>query len=488
MNLDGAFLFSLAKEGKTAVLRAKSLGITGEDIEEPEGQDALNFMYEAVALYGQAPPPDIVIAKTGADLEEHAASADLIIDEMLKKKLMFRMQRGLTTSVEFLDNGDPRGSFDHTETLIREVRSAQIVHSPVESLFALGPDVLQDYEDIKAGKRGIQTRWPTINKATLGFWPQDLVLFVARVATGKTWASIMMAHDAWSGMWCEWDGMDLHILYRKECQAPAYDDEQGNRRKCEWIGPSRRVIDSEDKCPRCGGEVRAKGHRVLYVTTEVSKKRIASRFFSVRYQLPYYAMRSGRLNPNDENKLKRGVEHLREAGGLAIVGGDFDFTIGGLEAAVEQAEPELVVLDGAYLMRGSGKTRTDQAANVFNDLKRMFQRTGLAGVVTSQLNRSANPAQRNTVSTESIALTDVAGWNSDMVVGMIQDEDMRDAKRMYFKPLKVREGVGEEIEVNWDFTSMNFDELPRMSVDDDFDTSVTVEDEEGQVGEDKVPF
>jgi hypothetical protein len=60
-------------------------------------------------------------------------------------------------------------------------------------------------------------------------------------------------------------------------------------------------------------------------------------------------------------------------------------------------------------------------------------------------------------------MTDVAGWNADLIFGLIQTEEMKKNKRLAFKPLKVREGESEEIECNWDFTTMNFSELPKAS-------------------------
>jgi replicative DNA helicase len=420
VNIDGSFLSALIRDGKKLVTTAKGRGITPEDLDRSESKEALTFLYDYVAKYDDVPPEELLTAKMGADLETSAGSAEFWIDEVLNRRLFRLLQEGLNDTTNILDKGKSREAFEFMETMLREIRRQSLTSSPIESMFSLGPEVLQQYEDIKSGKRGIQTRWPTINDSTLGFWPQDLVMFVARVATGKTWSSIIMALDAWAGQWGEWDGQQLKM----------------------------RQSDEKKK-------------RVLYVTTEISKIRIASRFYAVKYKLPYREFRSGRLDTARERRFYQGVQDLLHADGLSIVGGDFDFTIGGLEAAIDEAEPDLLVLDGAYLIKGDGKNRTEQAASVFNEIKRLIQRTGIAGVVTSQLNRSANPNQRNTVNTETIALTDVAGWNSDMVIGMIQSDDDKEARRMFFKPLKVREGEGREIELNWDFMLMNFDEMPR---------------------------
>lgn len=419
MNFDSAFVAALVHEGLPLILKAKGMGIRPDDLDDGEARIALQFLYIYSEKYREAPPVSLVVAESGADLDRQPGTADYFIDHQIEKKLFREVKNGLSRSLELLGKKGARDSFESLEGLLRNLRKGNQVRSPVESLFRLGDEMLSDYNDIKAGKKGILTRWPSINDSTMGFWPQDLVLLVARVATGKTWSGVIIAHDAWAGRWCDFVGTTLK----------AYED------------PTQKK-------------------RILFVTTEMSKKRIANRFYAVRYKLPYKPFRSGKLGSIAESRMVKGVEELRDMDGLSVVGGDFDFTVSGLEAAIDQAEPHMVVLDGAYLLRSEGRNRTEQAANTFDDLKRLLHRYNIAGVVTSQLNRSANPNQRQTVNTESIALTDVAAWNADVAIAMIQDENQKRQKRMWLKPLKVREGEGSEIELQWDFDSMTFDELP----------------------------
>lgn len=485
MNPDTLLITSLLKRGTLEhIIKAKAAGIIPEDMEQTETRKALAKLYYHAQEYREIIPADVLVKATGVDLVDSPMSPDAAIDTLLEKKLYQKLQLALHDATTKLDDENAKVSFEAIDGSLREIRKTHLVSSPISSMFALGPEVEQEYEDVKAGKMGILTRWPAINDATLGFWPQDLVLVVARVSTGKTWSSIIIAHDAWAGIHCEWDGMTLKTLYRKECIAEELRqkrlEEDRARRKaagepepkppekplppaCVWLGPSSNSDDVTDKCPKCGGKVRRKGYRVLYITTEISKRRIAGRFYAVRNKLPYKAFRRGNLSKDKEAEFKKAVYELRDHEGLYVVGGDFDFTAPALEAAIEESQPDMMVLDGAYLIKAEGKSRTEMAANVFNDLKRLLHRHQITGVITSQLNRQANTKDKSTVNTETIALTDAAGWNSDVVVGMIQSEDDKAAKRMFFKPLKVREGEGKEIELIWDFTTMTFDELPETS-------------------------
>lgn len=230
------------------------------------------------------------------------------------------------------------------------------------------------------------------------------------------------------------------------------------------------------------------GHKVLFATTEMSKIKIVQRFSAYWMKLPYDDIRKGRLGVFAEKKFYDGVQELLKAEGLVFVGGDFDFTIGSFESAVEESDPALTVLDGAYLLRVDGNTRTEQAANAFNELKRMAHRRMIPFFVTSQLNREAKGSMGgNKISVDQIALTDVAGWNGDVIYGVVQDDDMKKDGKMALKPLKLREGIGiEELELNWNFDTMDFTEIPKDAsdaADSDYDTGMGALD-----GDPAVPF
>jgi replicative DNA helicase len=398
MNLDGAFLAAVLREGKEALIHAMELGVTSELLDEDFGS-AFAFILEHYREYKELPDPNIVVARTGVMPEGVPGNAEFYTKEIRSRQLFRWLQKGIDTSSRLLEKGDPHGSFAALEELLRDVRKESLTSNAVIPLFGMGPEVLEHYDRMKAGERGILTRWPSVNDSTLGFWPEDLIMFVARLSVGKTWSSIILANDAWRD-----------------------------------------------------------GHKVLYVTTEMSRLKIATRFFAVTHQMPYGRVRSGQLDPFMERQFRTDVEALQNEDGIGLVGGDFDFRIESLEAAIEQFEPQIVVCDGAYLLRSSGKDRFEKASNVFDDLKRLAKRSKIPIVVTSQLNRSG---QGRAPTAANIALSDTAGWNADVIFGMIQTDDLRQDRRMLLKPLKIREGTSEEIELNWDFENMNFEELPR---------------------------
>lgn len=393
--------------GPAALEKAQQMGI-GINRLQGEGRKAYEYTVDYLQKYGQLPTPEFILGKTGVSLDDGVVGPVLaVIEEVNNRHLHVKIQQGLKEVIEKQEARDPGQAYLTLEKLLADLRSEQIGNSNVESIWKLGPEIKSFYERIKSGERGIETMWPTINDATLGFWPEDLVLFVARVGIGKTWTAVHLAHHAWST-------------------------------------PMRKT---GNPC------------RVLFITTEVSRMRIGMRFLAARMKLPYGDFTHGRLSTFKEFDLYKEMDALYNSQGLYIIGGDFDFKVESVASAIETAKPDLVVLDGVYLLRVDGATRTERMANAFDEVKRMAKRKRVPIVITTQFNREVKKDIAKTVQVESIALSDVGAWNADLIFGLIQTDDMKKDRQMMVKPLKVREGEGAEVTLNWDFERMDFSEL-----------------------------
>lgn len=406
MDLDKGLVSAILKEGRPALEMAQQRGVSLTRL-HGEGRQAFEFIVDYLQKYGQLPTPDFVLGKTGVSLDDTADPVLALINEVNNRHLHMKIQAGLKEVIEKQEARNPGEAYLTLEKLLADLRSEQIGSANVESIWKLGPDIKAYYERIKSGERGIQTMWPTINDATLGFWPEDLVLFVARVGIGKTWTAVHLAHHAWS-----------------------------------------------TPMPKTGKQC-----RVLFITTEVSRMRIGMRFLAARLKLPYGDFTHGRLSTFKEFDVFKAIEDLYNQEGLYIIGGDFDFQVESVASAIETAKPDLVVLDGVYLLRVAGANRTERMANAFDEVKRMAKRKRVPIIITTQFNREVKKDIAKTVQVESIALSDVGAWNADLIFGLIQTDDMRAQRQMMFKPLKIREGEGKEITVNWDFENMDFSEL-----------------------------
>jgi len=415
IDLDLAFVSSVLHDGKTASHRAIERGVQ-LDFLHGDGRTAYEFVCEYAKIHGTVPDPSIVLGKTGVDVGVATGPAEFFIAEILNRQVHFRLQSGVEETIDILKSRDPQKALDRLEQLTKAIRREVTTGSKTEGIAPLAGQVKDLYDKVKAGARGILTPWPSVNEETYGFWPQDLVIFVGRLGKGKTWIAVALVDFAW-----------------------------------------------------------ASGHKVLFATTEMSKVKIVQRLCAYRMKLPYDDLRKGRLGVFAEKKFYGGVQELMKADGIEFVGGDFDFRIESFRAAVDEAAPEAVFLDGAYLVKVDGGSRTERAANVFDELKRQAHGTKIPHIVTTQFNREAKANMTSKVSADQIALTDVAGWNGDVIYGVVQSEDMKKDQKMGLQPIKMREGPGiEPVKINWNFDVMDFSEIPQDSSDasDDYDTGM----------------
>lgn len=410
MDLDKGLVAAILREGILGLTRARDK-LYNEDLLVGEGRSAYDYIIDFHSNYGAVPEERLIIEKTGVDLdpdpigkgEPYKGPVDWWLDQILARRLSKQLRECSKDLIANLDGDKPLEALDAVEKALQGIRKEQqVTNASIQTLGTLGGEVWDYYQAVKAGKRGILTPWDSMNEATFGFWPSDLAVFVARVGIGKTWTAVLLALHAWKN-----------------------------------------------------------GHKVLFGTTEISRVRIAMRLIAAHYKLCYDHLRKGKLGSFAEARLEHGLKEILDDQNFYVAGGNFDFRVESFASSLIDIAPELTILDGAYLLRVEGKTRTERAANAFDELKRIANGQEIPTVVTMQFNRGVKANVASSVDIGNIALTDVAAWNADLGYALIQTDDMKAAKTMTFKPLKVREGVGETFDVTWDLDTMNFPEVPR---------------------------
>lgn len=404
MDLDKELIRSVLRGGQEAYLYCTNRDLNPENHLAGEGKTAWQFLADSYKDHGALPPLNAVSAALGVDLSgSDEGSHEFYLDEIFKRALFITQQDGIKKVSEKLEARDPRAAAEVWAEIHRKIQTENLTVRKVENLLALAREVKQDYVDAKAGKRGIPTPWPAMDDMTLGWWPEDLILFVGRLGVGKTWTLVICAERAW----------------------------QSNR-------------------------------KVLLVSTEMNKVQMARRFFSLNLRMPYNEVRRGKLGEFAEQKFFAGLDELMQQEGIKIVAGDFDYSIENIAATVEDEKPDLLCVDGPYLIKNSGKDRHERVSNNFDDFKKIGKRTGVSTITNLQFNRSAKTGQDQTISAENIGITDVAGWNADGAFGMLQSEEMRANFRMNLKALKIREGLPSTIEINWNHQAMDFTQVGDM--------------------------
>lgn len=402
MDIQLALLSSVINEGVSAYRNLQKSGI---DLTQFSGQakELYEFISDYYLDYKQLPSREVIKAKLDIEVDFLTEPSDFFIKEFRAAKLHNFWQEQLLKIIQSQDSRKPYRTQELIEDALSKIKEMNMAPSAVEEMGELGIEAFNVYEALERNETGILTPWKTINNISRGFWPQDLIIFAARSGTGKTILMLLLA------------------LY---------------------------AFDVQKK-------------KILFISPEMPKERLALRAYALKYKLPYGKLLEGELTPSQRQKFWEGVESARQSTGFGVVSSkNFDYSISSLAAAISYYKPDVVYIDGVYLLKAHGINRNEQAANLMNEVKRLAIRFNIPIVISTQFNKSVSNEKSSTVKDTGIAMTDVANWNNSLAIGLARDVDLESQNLMEMVVLKVRDGKkpGSPIICNWNFETMDFSE------------------------------
>lgn len=144
-----------------------------------------------------------------------------------------------------------------------------------------------------------------------------------------------------------------------------------------------------------------KGHGTLFVSLEMRKRELAQRMAADlcydAHEIPYQAIRDGRLDDDQRHKVEQARDVMRELPFGVIDAGSL--TVGRLGAMIRRTKRRmeaqgkklgLVVVDYLQLLRANetkGKSQYEQVSEISRTLKTIAKETGVAMVALAQLSR-----------------------------------------------------------------------------------------------------
>lgn len=212
------------------------------------------------------------------------------------------------------------------------------------------------------------------------------------------------------------------------------------------------------------------GYRVCCFITEMSTELMQDRFEAMLYGMMYgdfnYAnFKSGSLSTETENQYFEFLEEdLPKLEPLTI---ESATGISSVVSVIEREKPDLVLVDGAYLMEDEQGAKDDwlRVSHITRDLKKTAKNWHLPIVINTQADK--NTSKKTGPELGSIMYAQSIGQDSDNVLALFRDEIMINDKEMGIKVLKQREGVLGKVIINWDFDHMNFDSIYAEGDSDD---------------------
>lgn len=215
------------------------------------------------------------------------------------------------------------------------------------------------------------------------------------------------------------------------------------------------------------------GLRVLYLTYEQTVEEQTRRLDAYRAGVNENLINSGQL---DHDQWKALQESVYTTGALEPMMISEDcMTVTSIGAKIDVFKPDVVIVDGVYMMedeRGENKGTPLALANIVSGLKFLAMRRSICVVAVTQ----STPARTKgeTLNNDSIMGSRAFVQYSNTVIGIERTDDVK-MRRM--KVLLSRSCAPCEIVLSFDYDIGEFVELEGFDLDDDIDRELMNEDE-----------
>lgn len=377
-----------------------------------DNRRVFQHIQEVFKSSGEVPTPRVIKQKfPNYELEYHNVDGVEVVgtDETLlywckelRTKAKHNRMADITEEVaDKLDSGDTEEAYNLMKQGVWKIEDEIVESSSV--------DITKDTEDRKQvylerkknkGMIGILTGIPHLDYILKGLIDETLTTLIANTGVGKTWFLVLL-----------------------------------------------------------GAYAQLSGYKVCCFITEMSTELMQDRFeamlFGMMYgNFSYNNFKSGSLDLETENMYFEFLEDdLPKLEPLII---ETATGISSVVSVIEREKPDLVLVDGAYLMEDEQGAKDDwlRVTHITRDLKKTAKNWHLPIVINTQADK--NTSKKTGPELGSIMYTQSIGQDSDNVLALFRDEVMFNDNEMGIKVLKQREGVLGKVIINWDFNHMNF--------------------------------
>jgi replicative DNA helicase len=374
---------------KTALREKMSLDL----LQSTEAKQVFKYLLEQYHTHGAVPTFEMV-AETFNQIKVPKGVPDnlKLVCDHVRKKYLAAAVREVSVEISEMADKDPEGAVvkistaNATLSQIARVGEDLILSKTVEEFtneYALRKKLMAMGKTI-----GIPYPWPAMNTESMGMMPEEFILFYGRMKSMKTFVTSYMA---------------AHAYYVSK-------------------------------------------KRVLFFTREMSPKQMQSRVNCSIAEVPFGPYRKGKLTDGDEKKLMTRVSELpkfdkdpnarllNRKEPCFIIATDSRIEGGGIStirAMIEQYDPDIVFIDGIYLMRDDQKGDRGRdwknMANITSDIKMTAQRYGIPIVGSSQANREGNKKGQSQGMTD-ISFSDSMAQDADLIIKVVKDIDTTDGE------------------------------------------------------------
>jgi replicative DNA helicase len=384
-------------------------GIDGDHFADDECRDVYEYSISHLKKYKGAPTMRVIKDKFPAfEPELSEDSVDYLVDRHIVNVKRRLANEAIVSLAEAAEDPERAEEID-IEFLDISRQLATVVPTTAVARFSDMHGRIDRYKkDKKEGNVwGVRMGIPAIDEKTFGIQPHELIVCAGWQGTGK---STLMQHIGFSG-----------------------------------------YLQSK---------------KILFVSLEMDRGPLLRKFDTMAVNMSYRELKGLEL-PDEAverwEKWATDAEEGRDHGkDIVIIDRIGSRTATGIYAETIRHKPDIVIVDYISLLE-TGRSGTEkhwqQIGQISRELKLNAQTLGIPVIAAAQTNRDS---VKEGVKLETIAFSSAIGMDADIVLGLMQDDDMKAEEKMEVVMVKNRDGAPGKAVMDWHIDSMQFGERPQF--------------------------
>jgi len=413
MSVGESLLHAMCEEGDTSVMFQYKLT---EDLFQGQEKEVFNFVANHVEQYVQLPKVE-TLTKAFPDITVSAEPVKFYLDKVDQRYKHRKLNLTLQDCSTLMKDKDPDGAILQIQDLMAELALFD-TRMNIAEFGADAYSLIMNEINQPSGGDGILFGWPYLDGMVNGLRGGDVVSYVGRPAVGKTWKMIYSAMNAW----------------------------------------------------------RVQKKSVMILSMEMNILSIAQRLAALQTGISISSIKSGLflqhsfagVHVDEKAELSQKLKAITEQKHkLHLIDGNLTSTPNQIFALAHQLKPDVVFIDGAYLLKHPNPRldRYTRVAENIEEIKRLTSQLGIPTVCSYQFNRGASKKKKDEeVSLDDIGYSDAIGQISSVVLGLFEEDSVETLHARKVRVLKGRDGAIGQFTVNWDFENMDFSQV--MTKDD----------------------
>lgn len=377
-----------------------------------KNKKVLEFILQFYRDLSEVPQPQTIEKETGVEintstnLEKKEYYVNRLRDKVLQNTINNKLKGVIQTNN---DGNDPQKALEKLHEATIEGR--RIKKKEEDRTIKVGSD--ESKEKLQKGYTiyknmdivGVETPWESLSKATRGWQNGSVNVLIGTVGVGKTWTLCLSAIEAYKN-----------------------------------------------------------GNSTLFCSLEMPSSEVLERIFCMYAGVSYNDFLRGDLSGAEEKEMNNAIERLKKQKDTELILQDLSTvkSVGDLEMEIISNDPDLVVLDAAYMLDHSSSAEGwRKIKTIIEECKKIAVEQYVPILLSTQFNGEVDEGEIGDIN--NIAYARDIGVQADTCIAIAQDEDMERNNEMEAEIIKGRavdiEYAKEDLVFEWDLQNMSFDDL-----------------------------